>query len=617
MAEKKDYAAIAYSFCIEASNDALPNRKTSKLERLAYIRHLRDLDKQNDEDFPFYFDEKAANKRCAFTEKLPHTKGKWRNQLIVLEPHQIFAQCCVFGWKYKETGNRRFNKVYECIPRKNGKSAEAATTGLFMAFADGEQTAEVYAGATTEKQAMMVFEPAWQMCKINADLSEYYNITRAGTEKNPTSVFNIEDMSRFEPIVGKPGDGASPHCAIVDEYHEHPTSVLYDAMDTGMGARDQPLLMVITTAGSDTSSPCYELHCEAVKVLEGTLLKENLFVLIFGIDDEDDWQDFEAWKKANPNFGVSINEVYLKGKYNDALTNVSQRNILLTKHLNKWMNSGSLCFDMIKWGINKNVNLKIENFYGCECWVGVDLASKLDLCAVMFLFKIPSTPITVCPKCGSKVLFVDDKFTCQSKDEEKPCSWSRRKSFKVAVFGKYYLPEETVNKKENQHYQTWRDKGILTVTEGARTDFQKVEDDLEEISKLVVIKELTFDPKEASYLIQNIESWSNFECVEFTQSPSLISEPMKEAEAMIVDGSMIHDGDELLAWSMGNVIKKQARSGGATKHYFPTKQNAASKIDPAVAIICALGRLMTNDEDNGDPYNSRAARGEEEILRVL
>src|SRR5665648_518829 len=140
-----------------------------------------------------------------------------------------------------------------------------------------------------------------------------------GTVKNPTSIYNETDMSIFCPIVGNPGDGQSPHGGLIDEYHEHPTSVLYDAMDTGMGAREQPMLSVITTAGTNTSFPCYDLHLEAIKVLEGSIENDRLFCMIFTIDKEDDWQDFECWKKANPNYMISIEEDYLYGKYQDAM----------------------------------------------------------------------------------------------------------------------------------------------------------------------------------------------------------------------------------------------------------------------------------------------------------
>lgn len=573
----RNYSQIAYDYCILALADNLPNRKTSLHERLCYKRHIDDLKRQYDDDYPFYFDEEAANSRCYFTECLPHTKGKWRGKPIVLEDHQVFGQAALFGWKKKSDGKRRFTRAYFKVPRKNGKSIDGATTALYMAFADGEEGAEVYAGATTEAQAMMVFQPAWEMVRLTPEFSDYFGVELSGTPKNPTGIYRTSDMSKAQPIVGKPGDGSSPHCAVVDEYHEHPTSVLYDAMDTGMGARDQPLILVITTAGSDTSGPCYEMELEAIKIIEGTLEKDNVFVMMFGIDKEDKFEDFEVWKKANPNYGISINEDYLRGKYNDAMTNLSQRNILLTKHLNIWMNAGVAWMDMQKWEMCKDESLKLEDFKGCECYISLDLASKIDLCALVFEFRFERG---------------------------------------VVCFTRHYLPEETAHKKENQHYQKWELQGHLIVTDGARTDFKRIEEDIKEFAGDYIIKELAFDPKEASYLIQSIQEWANFECIEFPQGPNLISEPMKELEAKVYAQEFWHNGDPVFTWCMGNVIKKQSRSGGNVKHYFPTKEVAANKIDSAVAAIMALGRLMV-DEDNGSAYEGRVVAREETILRVL
>ena len=494
-----------------------------------------------------------------------------------------------------------------------------------MGFADGEPAAEIYAGATTEKQAMMVFQPAYMMARMNEDFLDHYDIKLTGTVKNPTSIYSEQDMSIFCPIVGNPGDGQSPHAGLIDEYHEHPTSVLYDAMDTGMGAREQPMLNVITTAGVNTSYPCYDLHLEAKKVLEGTIENDRLFAMIFTIDEDDDWQDFEVWKKANPNYGISIEEDYLYGKYQDALNKPTQRNVLLTKHLNIWQNAGIGAFDMLRWGKCADPDLMLEQFYGQECWVGIDLASKIDLAALVFLFRYKRRVINAnCPQCYGGAKVVDGVNICVSgiklgeDDERKVCSWSKPVERDcVAAFARHYIPFETANKKENQHYRKWAEEGYLTITEGARTDFQAIEEDIREMSKHFAIKELTFDPKEASYLIQNIEKWSSFECIEFEQGPATISQPMKELEAMIVASEFWHSGDPCFTWCIGNVVKKKARSGGSVKHYFPTKENDNLKIDSAVATICALGRYMTYDEEQGGAYESRVNDGEESILRIV
>lgn len=620
------YAARSLRFCYDAIEDKLENRKASNREKLAYKRHIEDLEKSKSEDYPFYFDSAAGNRHCSFMEKLPHTKGSWRGTLLTLSDWQVFLHATLFGWKKKSNGLRRFNKVFWMLPRKQGKSLAAAGIGLFMSFCDNEPGAEVYACAQTEKQAMCVFEPAFAMCKINPDLVEAFGLTLSGTNRNPTSIYKIEDMSRFEPVVGRASDGQSPHVALIDEYHEAQTSALYDSMSTGMGARSAPLLCVITTAGVDLSSPCYDMFLNAVKVLEGDLEQENLFIMIFGIDEGMKYEDYESWKTANPNLGISINEDYLYGKYQDAMKDVSQRSILLTKHLNLWQASGVTAFDMLKFKANARPEMKLEDFKGKRCIVALDLASKIDILAMEIMFELEDAEYKVCPRCGERVLYKDETYICSNlydknlydpnSHEEGSCGWQRKSAKRTIVFSKFYLPEETVQKKENQHYRTWEAKGLLTVTEGSRTDLQKVEEDLEKLNKYFLIGEMVFDPKDASYFVQNIQKWAGFECIEFTQSPAMISEPFKECEAMIVDGCFLHDGNEILTWMFGNTIKKQGKSGGSVKHYFPTKQTEGNKIDGCVASLMALARIMVSTDD-GDSYNSRARAGQEEILRVI
>lgn len=616
-----NYSERILQYCNNVVADKMLNRKCCEFEKLACKRHLSDLTKQDDPDFPFYFDEDAANKRCHFTELLQHTKGKWRGQYVILEAHQLFIQGVMFGWMKKTTNTRRFSKAYIELPRKNGKSLEAATTGLYMAFVDGEPGAEVYSGAQTEAQALCTFEPAHAMVRQNKDLVEHFNLKLTGTPRNPTSIYREEDMSKFMPVVGKPGDGASPHCALIDEFHEAATSVLYDAMDTGMGARTAPLIIVITTAGVNTSFPCYDLHLEAIKVLEGTIENDSLFCMVFAPDKEDDWQNFEVWKKVNPNFGISISEDYLWNKFQDALNKPSQRNILLTKHLNIWQNAGVAWLDMLKWERCKDTSMKLEQFKGMECYVSLDLASKIDLAALVIEFRYKRSVINdSCPKCYGEVEVQNLQNVCISgkvAEDGNVCSWHKPVERDcVAAFAIHYIPEETAYKKENSHYQKWALAGHLVITEGARTDFKRIEDDIRALGEDFIIKELCFDPKEASYLIQNIETWASFECVEFPQGPSTISQPMKELEAMVYENEFWHTGDPVFTWCIGNIIKKQSRSGGSVKHYFPTKENDNLKIDSGVAAICCLGRLMENVDSVG-AYQGRVSRGDERVLRVL
>lgn len=515
--------------------------------RAACKRHLDDLLHQEDDDFPYYWSEEAAEKICLFASQMVHVKGReWAGKRIVLQPWQCFLLSTPFGWLRKEDNFRRFREIYAEIPRKNGKSIVGAVIGLYMFCADGEPGSEVYSGATSEKQAWEVFGPARQMCLKNPSFAKYFDINIGA--KN---LAILNNGSKFEPVIGKPGDGSSPHCAIVDEYHEHTTPELYDTMITGMGARSQPMLVVITTAGVDTSHPCYAKRDEAIKVLQGAIENDQLFTIIFSIDDDDDWTLPEAWQKANPNYGVSIYKDFLEARRKEAIQVASRQNIIKCKHLNLWSNAGSAWINMVKWAANR-CDMSIEEFEGERCWVGIDLASKVDLTAMMFLFK---------------------------------------RGDEYYVFGKYYLPEDTINLPENAHYQRWEAEGWLTSTIGARTDYRYLMDDLLAFAERYKIQELAYDPHEAEMLMQEIREKVNFPCIEINQSPAMISEPMKEFEALYMSEKLHHNGDPLLAWQASNVILRSTK----TKAFYPSKERIENKIDGIMATIMALSRAKLDD----------------------
>ncbi len=266
-------------------------------------RHLDDLMAEKSKSFRYRFDKDLAERAAKFIQLLPHTKGEWafKRMPITLEPWQLFVICCAFGWVNKGSRLRRFREVYTEIPRKNGKSAISAGVALYCFACDNEFGAEVYSGATTEKQAWEVFRPARLMCKRTPMLTE-----ACGIEVNASNMNRPEDGARFEPLIGNPGDGSSPHCAVVDEYHEHATDALYTTMLTGMGARRQPLMWAITTAGYNIEGPCYDKRREVIEMLNGSVPNDELFGIIYTVDEGDDWTDPQVLEKANPNIGVSV-----------------------------------------------------------------------------------------------------------------------------------------------------------------------------------------------------------------------------------------------------------------------------------------------------------------------
>jgi phage terminase large subunit-like protein len=548
-----------------------------ELLRLACERHLKDLERAKDRKYPYSFSDEKGDRICHFAERMVHVKGKWAKPdpddptsvFIVLEDWQCFLLAVGFGWIHRKTGLRRFREFYWEIPRKNTKSTLGAIIANYMVSADGEQGADVFAGATTQKQAMKVFEPAWLMIQNNPAFQSELGLNLGGTPENPGTIYQLSTNSRFVPLIGNPGDGDSPHCAIIDEFHEHTSPGLYHAMKTGLGARSQPIIPIITTAGTNISGPCYDKHLEAVRVLNGTEENEELFTVIWVLDEKDDWKDFSVWPKVNPNFGVSVDEIYLRGQHRIALQNPGDQNAIRTKNLGQWMNAGKAWMNMALWDKCRNDDLKIEQFLGRPCWLAFDLANKIDIASLVIFFELIGRP-------------------------------------GFAWFTRNYLCRATVDLSHNSHYRKWENAGRLIVTDGARTDFKRIETDIKEIAAIHPVQELGFDPKEASYLIQNIQMWAGFPCTEINQSPTLISEPMKEMEAIVQAGDLQHDGDPGTTWMMGNVVKKEGRSG-TVKYYYPTKERDHLKIDAPVAGIMALRCAMIH-VSNTITYSGANAR---------
>ena len=512
--------------------------------RLACKRFLDDLDR----DWRYVLNRDRAERFCDFVELMPHVKGKWAGKPMKLEPWQSFIFVNLFGFEDRDTHLRRFRRAFVFVPRKNGKTSISAPLALGMLTIEAEAGSEIYCGATSEAQADEVFRPAKAMAERAKGFKSTFGITVAAT-----CIHREFGLSFFKRLIGKPGEGQSPYCAIHDEYHEHKTSEQVDSMDTGMGARQEPLQFIITTAGTDTSSPCKDMYDYATKVLEGHFENDAFFALIYGVDAHDDWTDYATWMKANPNLGVSISDEYLRGKLAEAIQRTTLQNTVKTKHLNVWCNVGIGWINSAKWTANANPLIKVEDFNGCKAWIGIDLASKIDLTAMMTL------------------IFHEGVFY---------------------LFGKYYLPTETVEQKGNEHYQKWVAEGHLVATPGARTDYAYLEEDLLKLYSTLEVQEIVYDPREAEYLMQTIRENVSCPVVEMTQSAASLSEPMKEFEAQYLSGNLVHDGDPILSWAASNVVLKESRN----KLYYPAKERPENKIDPMVAAIMAMARAKAGIE---------------------
>jgi phage terminase large subunit-like protein len=572
MAKPKTFVGRANAYARDVVRGKIP---ACRLTILACKRHLDDLQKAKSKDYRWRFNKKRAELWCESAENFTHVKGVLKGEYIELMDFHIFILCALGGWESKLDGARRFLEAYIAVARKNAKSTLAAIIGHILTWIDAEPGAESYCGATSEKQALEVFRPAWLMAKADPEFRSHFGISLSGTLRKPTNMHCLETAAIFEPVIGKPGDGASPSFGGVDEFHEHKTADLYDTFDTGMGNRVSPLLLITTTTGVDTSVPCFDKHKEAEAVLNGAVEDDRFFTIIFSIDDDDKWENFDCWAKANPGMGVSVREDYLRKQHAKAMRNAAAQNIILTKHLNLWRNAGVGAFNMAAWN-EKCVaqDLSIEEFIGRPCWLGMDLANRVDVASLVAVFEH------------------EGGYAC---------------------FDWHYLPRETVELPQNKRYRIWEDHGHLRVTDGARTDFGAIKDQIIELNAKFNVVELAYDPKEATLFVDLLQQQPeiSFVCIEVTQSSAYMSEPMKELEADVLSGGIKHGGTPIMTWMMSNVVKKQARGGGPVKYYYPTKEKEEFKIDGAVALIMARMRAMAN-EDRTSVYED-----ENKVIEVI
>lgn len=531
--------------------------------KLACQRHIDDLQREKDKNWPYRFDREKAERFCRFSQKMPHTSGEWaRKKLrLTLEPWQQFAFSVGFGWVNKKNGLRRFQELYIEVPRKNGKSLIAASVGNYMFCADGEHGAEVYCGAVTEKQAWKVFQPALLMVQKLPALRKHFSITPWAKK------MTRPDGSVFMPVIGDPGDGDSPSCAIIDEYHEHPTDALYTTMTTGMGAREQPLTLIITTAGYDIASPCYDKRSQVIEILEGIRTggaNETIFGIIYTLDEGDDWTTEAALIKANPNYGVSLKPEFLRAKQEIAKSTPGQTNKILTKHFNKWVSSKSAYYNLQKWKDAADTSLTLSDFADADCWLGIDLASKLDLNAVVPVFRRE----------------IDGKthFYC--------------------VGARFWVPEDTIysvepdKKRTAERYQSFVNQGVLTPSDGAEVDYRLIFESIIQLREKVKVQSCPIDPYGATGL-SHLLADEGLEPITIPQNFTHMSDPMREIEAALAAGRFHHDGNPIMTWCIQNIVGQHPP--GSDDIVRPTKEGNENKIDGAVALMMGLGRALLSE----------------------
>ncbi len=525
--------------------------------QLACQRQLNDLARFKGKGSPYRFNPKLvdrdgrsfypADNLCAFIERLPHVKGPLAGESITLEPWQIFILSTVFGW-VKSDGKRRYRRSYIEVPRGNAKSTLSSAVALYMLAADGEGGAEVYSLATTRDQARIVFGDAQTMARRSAGFR-----SRFAVNVGAHNMHVLASGSKFEALSaeGSTLDGLNIHFGCVDELHAHKTRTVYDVVETGTGKRDNSLLWVITTAGSNRAGICYEARTFVTKLLNGVFEDDTQFGIVYGLDDGDDWTTENALVKANPNWGISVRPEILGPLQAKAMQLPSAVNNFKTKHLNEWVNADTAWMDMRAWDACGDSSLDIEAFTGQPCWVGLDLASKTDVAALMLMFQHPE---------------ISDAYV---------------------VFGKYYLPEDTVQAAGNSQYPGWMRTGRLTVTPGNVIDFGWIEADLLDLVLRFAVQAVAFDPFQATQLSTRMLA-EGLPMIEVRPTVLNFSEPMKTLEALVLQRKLVHDGDPVLTWMASNVVAHL----DAKDNIYPRKERAENKIDGIVALIMALSRAI-------------------------
>lgn len=533
-----------------------PMGRVGRLERLAYERAERD---HNNPPDGCWFDVAEADRALAFFGMLRHHKGEWAGQPVDLQPWQVFTIREVFGWK-REDGTRRYRTDYEEIARKNGKSTKAAGMGLYLTLADQEPGAEVYSSATKRDQARIVFDAAKEMVRRSPELRKYVKSYRGNM-----SVARLG--AKFEPLSaeGDTLDGLNPHGNIVDELHAHRTRLVWDVLDTAMGARRQPLTVAITTAGMyDPTSIGWEIHNYACQVLEGVFEDESFFAFIAAADEGDDWTDPEVWWKANPNLDVSVKREYLAQQIEKAKRQPTFLNTVLRLHLNLWMQQVTRWISMRDWKACPEREDEAA-LYGSPAYAGLDLSSKLDLTAL----------ILVVPAEGG---FYD-------------------------VVPRFWCPQDTAAQRsmdDRVPYDAWIRDGWIEGTPGDVIDYEFIEAEVRGLADLFDIRELAYDPWSAMQTALRLQN-EGLTVVEVRQGYRDMSEPCKELERLVVSGKLRHGDHPVLSWMANNVAVMEDPAGNLKL----AKDRSAEKIDGVVALAMAIGRAIVNQGSGRSVYETR------------
>lgn len=543
-----DYVDKAKRYITKVLDGKIP---ACRWVKFACLRQKQDLERKKSSKFPYHFDRKRANKPCKFIECLCHVKGPKAGECIHLEDWQCFIITTIFGW-VDDNGYRRFSQAYIEVGRGNGKSTFCSGIGLYMLCADGELGADIYSFATTRDQARIVFDDALAMARGNKDLQRYYGLTPLNN-----SMVIIGTNSKFLPKSADAGtlDGLNTHLGIIDELHAHKTRKVYDVVNSSTSKRSQSLIFTITTAGYILDGICMERRRTVGHVLDGSVIDEALFGIIYTIDEDDDWQSEIALKKANPNWNISVNPKQIMSELISAKLNTSAQKEYLTKHLDVWVNSDHQWLKMEHYRQCIDSSLKESDFYGEYAIYGLDLASKLDISALIRLH------------------------------------WREIDGvIHYYVFPYFYLPADAVHSSDNSQYEGWAKDGYIQTTDGPITDLNALQEWIAEDVKQYSVLSVAYDPMQATQMSQNLLG-DGVPMVELAQNLKNMSEPMKQVQALIYTGRLHIADNPVMHWMASNVVCHT----DAKENIYPRKEKVQNKIDGMVALIMAINQAIQLD----------------------
>ena len=546
-------------------------------------RHLEDRAREDTDDFPYVFvweawrlvDGTPRLRQCArrffeFAVRVRHYKGEWAGKRFRPSACQVFHLGSIFGWRHRETGFRRFTSAYNEIPRKNGKSFEAAIVSLYCTFYEGEPGAEGYCIATKRQQAKVVFNDAKKLVTSSG--------LRARISVQANNLHRLETDSKLEPLGADADstDGLNPYFICTDEFHAHKNRDLIDVMESATGARRNPMHFQITTAGNDPVSPCGDQHDYATKVLNGVLddlSARSFFAFIAHADDKDDPFSELTWRKANPHYGLSVKPDDLRKLAEKAQQMPSAAAELKQKRLNLWVNADQPWLSMDGWRRGQTTTWTAKDLHGRMCWGGVDLSSKIDLAAFSLVF----------PMGG---------------DRWRVLAWA-------------FTPADTLlerQRRDRAPYQTWVDQKYLTTCPGSRINYKQILEVIGEQKKVYAIQGVGFDPWNAENLqtdlVDELE-FSDAQVVEIPQTYAGMSAACKDAEADVLGGVIDAGDNPLMRWCASNVVVQ--RDG--KDNLFPVKKRSKGRIDPMVAMLVAraLHKRVGEVKKKRSVYASRPA----------